>query len=820
MNFNHAKIVLAKALLITLVLSLLSACGGGGGGGGGAAGASAAISSQPTDQSVVIGTTANFTVVATDATGYQWQSSTDGGTTFANVSGATATSCTTAATIQADDGTRYRVVVSGSSNSVTSSAVTLTVTAAPVLPSISVQPAGQTITEGQNASFSITAAGTSLSYQWQRSTDAGASFTDVAGETGATLTLTAVPLASDAHQFRVMVSNSAGSVTSNAATLSVTPAQVSPAFSTQPASQSVVAPNAATFNVAVTGSPMPTLQWQLSTNAGGTFADIAGATGSSYTTAATGAGDNGNQYRVIATNTAGTINSNAATLTVTVPSIPSFTTQPTDVTVTEGQNAQFTVVVSGVPTPALQWQLSTDSGGAWNNINGATGTTLDLAGVALANNGRQFRAVATNGSGGIDSNAALLTVLPRTWGTAGLLETDSSDAYGPKIAIDANGNALAVWLQDGDTTPAGYRYDVWARRYSAGVWGTATLIETNNAGSVSDDLQLAYDADGNAIAVWSQSSASAVNIWSNRYTAGVGWGTATLVGLDSAVDFTPQIAIDASGNVLVVWIHTDTTYHIWANRYTAGTGWGTAAAIETNTADGADAPQIVIDANGNATAVWAQSSVGNIWANRYTAGTGWGTAALIETGTGSAYGPRIAIDAGGNVLAVWAQTNGTVYSVWSNRYSAGAWGTAALIETDNAGSAEGPQIAIDANGNALAVWAQSNGTVISIWANRFSAGVWGTAQLIETDSGSNAGYPEIAFDANGNALAVWHQPRAITYNRYTNGIGWGTAALVDPDINNEVTGPPQIAIDGNGNAWVVWAQYDFTRNNIWANRYQ
>ena len=152
-------------------------------------------------------------------------------------------------------------------------------------------------------------------------------------------------------------------------------------------------------------------------------------------------------------------------------------------TITEGQNAQFTVVVSGVPTPTVQWQLSADGGGTWNNINGATGTTLELAGVALANNGRQFRAVATNGSGSIDSNAALLTVLPRTWGTAGLIETDSSDAYGPKIAIDANGNALAVWVQDGDAT-AGYRYDVWARRYSAGVWGTATLIETNNAGSV------------------------------------------------------------------------------------------------------------------------------------------------------------------------------------------------------------------------------------------------------------------------------------------------------------------------------------------------
>jgi hypothetical protein len=597
-----------------------------------------------------------------------------------------------------------------------------------------------------------------------------------------------------------------------------TPGPAAAVITAQPIDQSVVEGTPATFDVVATGATG--YQWQSGTN-GGTFTDILSATTASYTTTATTLANSGTLYRVVVSGAGNTVTSNAVQLFVSAaPAPPAFTTQPADVTITEGHNAQFTVVVSGVPTPALQWQLSTDGGVTWNNINGATGTTLDLAGVALGNTGRQFRAVATNGSGSVDSNAALLTVLSRTWGTAGLLETDSSDAYGPKIAIDASGNALAVWLQDGDITPAGYRYDVWARRYSAGVWGTAELIETNNAGSASDDLQLAFDADGNAIAVWSQSSALAVNIWSNRYTAGVGWGTATLVGLNSAFDFTPQIAIDADGNVLVVWIHVDTTYHIWANRYTAGAGWGTAAAIEANTADSADAPQIVIDANGNATAVWGQSSVGNIWANRYTAGAGWGTAALIEDGTGSAYGAQIAIDAGGNVLAVWAQTNGMVYSVWSNRYSAGAWGTAALIETDNAGSAEGPQIAIDANGNALAVWAQSNGSVTSIWANRFSSGAWGTAQMIETDNSVNAGYPTIAFDANGNALAVWHQPRAITCNRYTIGIGWGTAALVDPDINNEPTGPPQIAFDANGNAWVVWTQYDFTRNNIWANRYQ
>ena len=400
----------AKCFGILTVLGLLAACGGGSTPGSSAT----AITAQPTDQSVVAGTTATFEVVASNASGYQWQRSTDNGTTFIDVSSATANSYTTPVTTLADSGTQYRVVVSGASNSVTSSAVTLTVTAVAVAPSISVHPANQSIIAGQNASFTVTASGSSLGYQWQEAItiiDGGVNFVNMVGQTNATLTLTALSLSDNARQFRVVVSNSAGSVTSNAAILTVNVAQSAPAFTAQPASVSVPTPNTATFTVVVTGTPSPTLQWQLSTNAGGSFADIAGATGSGYTTAATVAGDNGNQYRVIATNTAGATTSNAATLTVAMPAAPGFTTQPVNTTITAGQNAQFTVAVSGTPTPTLQWQLSTDSGANWSNITGETGTVFNVLNAALANNGWQFRAVASNTAGTVNSSTATLTVI-------------------------------------------------------------------------------------------------------------------------------------------------------------------------------------------------------------------------------------------------------------------------------------------------------------------------------------------------------------------------------------------------------------------------
>ena len=102
----------------------------------------------------------------------------------------------------------------------------------------------------------------------------------------------------------------------------------------------------------------------------------------------------------------------------------------------------------------------------------------------------------------------------------------------------------------------------------------------------------------------------------------------------------------------------------------------------------------------------------------------WGTAALLETlNVGGAQDPQIAINASGHAVAVWKQSDGAAMSVYANYYTAGTgWGTAALIETDNAGEALDPQVAVDASGNAVAVWEQSDGTRTNILANRYVAG--------------------------------------------------------------------------------------------------
>src|SRR2546421_30168 len=148
-------------------------------------------------------------------------------------------------------------------------------------PSITAQPAGQTVTVGQTATFTVAATGTApLSYQWRKNGVA------IAGMTSSSYTIPAATTADNGAQFTVVLSNSVGSVTSSVAMLTVSAASVAPSITTPPASQTVTAGQTASFSVAATGTAPLSYRW----NRNGTT--ISGATSSSYTTPATSSSDN------------------------------------------------------------------------------------------------------------------------------------------------------------------------------------------------------------------------------------------------------------------------------------------------------------------------------------------------------------------------------------------------------------------------------------------------------------------------------------------------------------------------------------------------
>jgi hypothetical protein len=423
---------------------------------------------------------------------------------------------------------------------------------------------------------------------------------------------------------------------------------------------------------------------------------------------------------------------------------------------------------------------------------------------------------ACGGSGGVaQPPSPPISAPPKAWQGAAPIDAQTSNALSatdPQIAIDASGNAIAVWEQRDGT-----RRDAWANRFDAstGKWGVAELIESDDAGSVFDP-QIAMAPNGSALAVWEQFDGTRSNAWANRFDASTGkWGGAGLIEANDAVQLSGlQIAMDASGNAVAVWEQTvGDREDAWANRFDASTGqWGTAQRIETNDAGSVFDTQIAMAANGNAMAVWEQDDGANhwsVWANHFDAATGqWAGAVLIETSDiSNADYPQVAMDANGNAMAVWEQSDGTRFNIWANRFDAGtgAWGLPQRIGSDTAAEASNAQIALDASGNAVAVWEQRDGTRSNAWVNRFDAstGKWGVAELIETNDASGTFNPQIAMDASGNAMAVWDQDSSVWVNRFDASTGqWGTAELLEADSDDTVD--PQIAMNASGNAVAVW----------------
>jgi len=142
-------------------------------------------------------------------------------------------------------------------------------------------------------------------------------------------------------------------------------------------------------------------------------------------------------------------------------------------------------------------------------------------------------------------------------------------------------------------------------------------------------------------------------------------------------------------------------------------------------------------------------------------------------------------------------------------------------------------VAMDAGGNAIAVWRQKDGTRFNILANRSTENSdWGGAERLEADQDNVLREPQVAMDPSGNALAAWGQSdgvrNEIRSSSYTPSVGWGrpqpvqTSHILPPDTQPVNFPRPQIAMDPNGHATAVWRRHDddLERASIWANRYE
>lgn len=423
------------------------------------------IITHPQNTVVDIGDMAEISILASGGgLSFQWQK--DAGSGMQDIDGATQTSLVFPAA-SLSDAASYRCIVTNTDGTVTSGAATLTVVTPPV---ITLDPVSQTASDDDTVTFTTAASGLFLNYQWQKDGE------DLSGQTAATLTLTSVTTLDDGS-YRCVVSNTAGSDISAAATLQVDGA---PGIVTHPQDIAVNLGAMATFSVTASG---PGLSYQWQRNLGMGMMDVAGANDPSYVIAAATDSDVGS-YRCMVSNLHGAVFTNPATLTVVSPPVLVSPLTATSVTVNEGQTFTTSVSVQGL---FLTYQWRRDG----LNIPDATSPTLTISNLTESFNGDYTCRVA-NAAGNLVTPAVTLLVVTPPVIVDHPTDTLVNQGDPATLSINASGPLLTYqWWQNGLPVSGATRSSYTIPSMSLTTLGRYYCRVSNSAGTVTSRFALA-----------------------------------------------------------------------------------------------------------------------------------------------------------------------------------------------------------------------------------------------------------------------------------------------------------------------------------------
>jgi hypothetical protein len=380
-------------------------------------------------------------------------------------------------------------------------------------------------------------------------------------------------------------------------------------------------------------------------------------------------------------------------------------------------------------------------------------------------------------------------------------DLDAGPSREPDIAIDANGNALAVWLNE-------QRVRTSTFSIHAGSWSPA--ITLSNPNDSSSAPRVASNAAGEAVAVWRGMKASNASpyIALSRYSPATGaWNIALELPTNG---YWPRAVIDAHGNTIVVWseflranaYYDDEVHEIRSVRYDAATAtWSAPVAVSDEHAWGL---QLGTDGAGNVTVVWSRwgsTSCCYLESARLSTGSHqWSGVTRLWEGQLFPNTWGVVADHAGNVTTVWSEFPGSVYSARLSADTA-TWSAAITVATANAWD-PGASLGVDATGNVTAVYGSGVGPIGTVWSISYSeaTNTWSAPSNIAINVVS--GSARLAVDPPGNATVVWLLTGgAMQVARRPAGGLWSTLAAVG---GSPIT--PRIASDRAGTTFVLWGR--------------
>lgn len=410
------------------------------------------------------------------------------------------------------------------------------------------------------------------------------------------------------------------------------------------------------------------------------------------------------------------------------------------------------------------------------------------------------------------------------WSTPIPLSEAGQNAENPQISVSTDGEPYVTWSRHDDSIIM--RAQATGSLDFGASWSTTTTLSGANQEAV--DSRVAVDADGNAIAIWYRSNGSNYIVQTSRSEdGGVSWSAPvdlSTVGRDA---YAPQVAFDADGTAIAVWNRFDgTSYVVQSSRSTdGGVSWTSPATLSVSGGDAYGA-QVAVDSDGTAVVAWYRTNGSNfiVQSSRsLDGGVNWSAPVDLSQAGQEAYEPFIDADAAGNTVVVWRRSDGSDYIAQATASSDGGatWSTPANLSAPGY-SAESPRLSANADGQIVVVWYRNvDGNYRVQTSSSVDGGVtWSTAVNLSA-SGRDGAEPQVDVDPAGNAIVVWRRNdgsfNRIQASRSTDGgASWSAPEDVSPAGTNGIL--PDVDVDPAGNAYVVWRHFNGSNHVIHTSR--
>jgi hypothetical protein len=398
-----------------------------------------------------------------------------------------------------------------------------------------------------------------------------------------------------------------------------------------------------------------------------------------------------------------------------------------------------------------------------------------------------------------------------TWSPPVSISTSGVDSSDPHIAMDAAGNAVALWLEN-DT--------LVSKALPLGMdWSSSSTLADSGASA----SQLVVDPAGNATAIWVESTV--INVATKPF--GSSWSSATT--LSASGSSSPPIAVDSSGDLVAIWV---TSGSIQSATKIISMSWSSPTTLSSS----GDSPQIAISDDGTVAAVWhsvnAVTSVDNILSATKTLTGSWSASSTVSNPALHSVKPQVALDTSGNALAVW-----NTYELVDSQYlnvilqsstlpSGGSWSSP--IDISLAGTMDPAKlitkVVFTGTGYAIVVWTTADEAIFNVFSSQTQDRLnWISPVFVAQDL--YAYTADVVINSAGDGFIIYMATDPDTGNvaistgeanvGSVNSGFWTFPVILSNSADNGFPKITAVAV-GGANAYVAaaWVNYNGTNTNI------